>query len=145
MDRTRQALREMAREEPELAARLVLQTLPAAVAKLPPPMAYDLEVEGMGTWHVAVDDGGARVEQGPNGQVDFRLTTDPEGLALMAAGGSPLRLMLGGKVRIRGKRRRAMKLRAMSSTDDMSMADALAAGERLDPDAVYRSLAYLID
>ena len=145
MDRTRQALREMAREEPELAARLVLQTLPAAVAKLPPPMAYDLEVEGMGTWHVAVDDGGARVEQGPNGQVDFRLTTDPEGLALMAAGGSPLRLMLGGKVRIRGKRRRAMKLRAMADGEDPSLDDAVAAGAELDTDAIFRALPYLID
>jgi ribonucleoside-diphosphate reductase beta chain len=135
----------MAREDPELAARLVLQTLPAAAAKLPPPIAYDLEVEGLGTWHVAVDDGGARVEPGPNGEVDFRLMTDPEGLALLAAGGSPLRMMLGGKVRIRGKRRRAMKLRAMSNGEDPSIGDAVRAGAELDADAMFRALPYLID
>jgi ribonucleoside-diphosphate reductase beta chain len=135
----------MAREDPELAARLVLQTLPAAVAKLPPPIAYDLEVDGLGTWHVAVDESGSRVEPGPNGTVDFKLTTDAEGLALMAAGGSPLRLMLGGKVRIRGKRRRAMKLRAMANGGDPSIGDAVRAGAELDTDAIFRALPYMID
>jgi ribonucleoside-diphosphate reductase beta chain len=123
----------------------VLQTLPAAAAKLPPPIAYDLEVDGLGTWHVAVDEHGSRVEQGPNGTVDFKLSTDAEGLALMAAGGSPLRLMLGGKVRIRGKRRRAMKLRAMANGGDPSIGDAVRAGAELDTDAIFRALPYMID
>ena len=153
MDRTREALREMAREEPELAARLVLQTLPAAVAKIPPPLAYDLTVEELGTWRVVVDESGSRVARTDNGsangdsaaELDFRLITDAEGLALMAAGGSPMRLMLGGKVRIRGKRRRAMKLRAMSEGADPSLGDAVRAGGELDTDAVFRSLPYLVD
>src|SRR5438874_2735008 len=122
MDRTRTALRDMAREDPELAARLILQTLPAAAGRIPPPLRYDLSVGDMGTWRVSVEDGaGARVERRDeadgdgDGQVDFSLSTDPAGLAAMAAGASPLRLMLGGRVRIHGKRRRALKLRAMSS------------------------------
>jgi ribonucleoside-diphosphate reductase beta chain len=135
----------MAREDPELAARLVLQTLPAAVVRIPPPLRYELTVGDLGTWLVSVDDSGARMEQGANGEVDFRLWTDESGLAQMAAGASPLRLMLGGKVRIRGRRRRALKLRAMGAADDLSMADALANGAQLDPDAVYRSLPYLVD
>jgi ribonucleoside-diphosphate reductase beta chain len=146
MDRTRIALREMAREEPELAARLVLQTLPAAAARVRGPLRYELTVGDMGTWLVDVDDdGGANVTPGRDGAVDFALSTDAAGLAAMAAGDSPLRLMLGGRVRIRGKRRRAMRLRAMASGGDLSMADAMAAGAELDPDAVYRSLAYMID
>ncbi|HEX8052450.1 MAG TPA: ribonucleotide-diphosphate reductase subunit beta [Thermoleophilaceae bacterium] len=166
MDRTREALKEMAREDPELAARLVVQTLPAAVAKIPPPLAYDLEVEELGTWRVVVEDGGATVssangdsanggsENGdsanghsPNGdrELDFRLTTDARGLALMAAGESPARLMLGGKVRIRGKRRRALKLRALAEGDDPSIAEAIRAGAELDVDATFRALPYLID
>src|SRR5918911_3336071 len=146
MDRTRTALREMARDDPELAARLVLKTLPAAAARIRGPLRYTLTVGELGTWLVDVDgNGGARVEQGANGEVDFALSTDAAGLAAMAAGGSPVRLMLGGRVRIRGKRRRALRLRAMSSAGELSMADALAAGGQLDPDAVYRSLAYLID
>ena len=155
MDRTREALRGMAREDPELAARLVLQTLPAAVAKIPPPLAYDLTVDGLGTWRVTVDDSGAKVAPGNGaaangdgasaGGLDFRLMTDAEGLAQMAAGVSPMRLMLSGKLRIRGKRRRAMKLRAMADGEDPTIGDAVRAGAELDTDAVLRALPYLVD
>ena len=146
MDRTRLALREMARDDPELAARLVLQTLPAAVSKLEPPIAYDLTVEGIGTRRVVVENGEASVTE-PNGdrELDFRLITDAEGLAMLAAGGSPMRLLVGGKIRIRGKRRRAMKLRALAEGADPSLADAIRAGAELDTDAVFRSLPYMID
>ncbi|MEA2474222.1 MAG: ribonucleoside-diphosphate reductase beta chain [Thermoleophilaceae bacterium] len=165
MDRTREALREMARVDPELAARLVLQALPAAAAKLPPPLAYDITVDGLGTWRVVVDEHGSSVarangnghvngngngngngsDAGAGRPLDFRLITDAQGLALMAAGGSPVRLMLGGKVRIRGKRRRAIKLRAMAEGETASLGDAIRAGAELDTDAVFRSLPYLID
>src|SRR3954454_22704433 len=126
MDRTRTALRDMAREDPELAARLILQPLPAAAGRIAPPLRYDLSVGEMGTWRVSVGDDGAQVERRDgldgDGQVDFVLSTDAAGLAAMAAGRSPLRLMLGGQVRIQGKRRRALKLRAMSAGDDVSLA-----------------------
>jgi ribonucleoside-diphosphate reductase beta chain len=136
----------MAREDPELAARLVIQTLPAAAARISPPLSYDLSVGELGSWRVTVEDGGARMERANgSGNVDFTLDTDPAGLAAMAAGASPLRLMLQRRVRIRGKRRRAIKLRAMASADGLSMADAVAGGAQLDADAVYRSLPYLID
>ncbi|HEX8648526.1 MAG TPA: SCP2 sterol-binding domain-containing protein [Thermoleophilaceae bacterium] len=148
MDRTREALRDMAREDPELAARLVLQTLPAAVAKIPPPLAYDLTVDGLGSWRVTVDESGAQVSprngDSPDG-LDFRLTTDAEGLAALAAGASPMRLMVGGKLRIRGKRRRAMKLRAMVEGEDPTIGDAIRAGAELDTDAVLRALPYMVD
>jgi ribonucleoside-diphosphate reductase beta chain len=136
----------MAREDPELAARLVVQSLPAVVSKLEPPLAYDLTVDGLGSWRVVVDESGASVGS-PNGdrELDFRLMTDPEGLALMAAGGNPMRLILGGKVRIRGKRRRAVKLRAMAEGEEPSLADALEAGAELDTDAVFRALPYMVD
>ncbi|HKP91942.1 MAG TPA: SCP2 sterol-binding domain-containing protein [Thermoleophilaceae bacterium] len=137
----------MARDDPELAARLVLQTLPAAASRIPPPLRYQLMVDDIGTWVVSVDHEGARVEpRGElNGELDFTLRTDAAGLAALAAGASPMRMMIGGKMRIRGKRRRAMKLRAMSAGDDPTLAEALAAGAPLDVDAVYRSLGYLID
>src|SRR2546427_8012171 len=150
MDRTRTALRQMAREDPELAARLVLQTLPAAVRRIPPPLAYELTVRELGTWRIAVDNGDARVERlfeatgDPDG-VDFRLETDAAGLAAMAAGRSPLRLMLGGHLRVRGKRRKMLKLRALADAEDTSIAEAAAAGAEIDPDAIYRALEYLID
>jgi hypothetical protein len=152
MDRTREALREMAREDPELAARLVLQALPAAVAKIEPPLAYDLEVEGLGVRRVIVEDGQATVttlngvgDGAADRELDFRLITDAQGLALLAAGGNPMRLLVGGKIRIRGKRRRAAKLRAMAEGAEPTLGDAVRAGAELDTDAVFRSLPYLID
>ncbi|MDQ3933841.1 MAG: ribonucleotide-diphosphate reductase subunit beta [Actinomycetota bacterium] len=150
----------MAREDPELAARLIVQTLPAAVTKLPPPIAYEMTVTPLGTWRVVVDESGAAVSRAdgngaggdgvdgdgaPAGELDFRLMTDAEGLAQMVSGGSPLRLLLGGKIRVRGKRRRAMKLRALAEGEDPSLADAVRAGAELDPDAVFRALPYMID
>ena len=48
-----QALRRMAESDPELAARLILQSLPAAAAKLPAGMSYRLELEGLGAWTVS--------------------------------------------------------------------------------------------
>src|SRR3954454_24222580 len=101
----------MAREDPELAARLVLQTLPAAAARLRGPLSYLLDVEGLGTYRVRVEDGGRAevvpVEGDSNGRVDFTLSTDAPGLAEMAAGTSALRLVLAGRLKVRGSRRKA--------------------------------------
>src|SRR3954467_13600365 len=95
-DRTKVALQEMAREDPELAARLVLQSLPAVARRIRGPLTYDLSVEGLGSYRVTVDGNGgadlAKVGADSNGRADFLLQTDPEGLARMAAGTSPLRL-----------------------------------------------------
>src|SRR4051812_23845818 len=147
MDRTRQALDRMAREDPELAARLFVQMLPALAQRLSGPLAYDVTIEDLGTWHVAVDGNGAgaRVERGPNGSTDFELHTDAAGIAALAAGKSPLRLMMGGKLKLTGKRRRALKLRALADGPEPTIADALKAGAELDADAIYRALPYLID
>ncbi|MEA2469552.1 MAG: ribonucleoside-diphosphate reductase beta chain, partial [Thermoleophilaceae bacterium] len=147
MDRTQQALEVMARKEPELAARLFLQMLPAAAQRLEGPLSYDLAIEGLGTWHVAVDGNGgaAQVTRGTNGQVDFSIVTDAAGIAALAARQSPLRLMMRGHIRIKGKRRHALKLRALGDGPDPTIAEALEAGAELDADAIYRSLPYLID
>jgi ribonucleoside-diphosphate reductase beta chain len=150
MDRTAQAMERMAAEEPELAARLFLQMLPAVAQRLDGPLTYDLAVEGMGTWRVAVDagGGGARVERlpdGANGQVDFTIAGDAAGIAALAARESPLKLMMRGDLHITGKRRRALKLRALANGPEPTIAEALAAGAELDADAIYRSLPYMID
>jgi ribonucleoside-diphosphate reductase beta chain len=139
-DRTRIALEEMSREDPELAARLVIQTLPAAAKKLD-GVSYEMNVRELGTWHVSGDG----VTSGPNGRSDFQMDLSAGALAALAAGSSPIGLMLRGQLRIKGKRRRALKLRALADGDDPSIAEALAAGAELDTDAIFRSLAYLID
>jgi ribonucleoside-diphosphate reductase beta chain len=147
MDRTQEALERMATDDPQLAARLFLQMLPAVAQRLKGPLAYDIEIEGLGTWHVAVDGngGGARVTQGSNGETDFKISSDAAGIAALAARQSPLRLMASGKLQITGKRRRALKLRALAGGPEPTIAAALAAGAELDADAIYRALPYLID
>ena len=60
-NRTPLALKAMAQEDPELAARLVLQTLPGAAAQIPGTLVYDMEVEELGSWRVC---GGRRLRQG---------------------------------------------------------------------------------
>jgi ribonucleoside-diphosphate reductase beta chain len=144
MDRTSQAIAVMAREDPELAARLVIQTLPAAAAKVPGKLTYGLVVEGLGEYTVVIDSGRAEVIEGLNGSTEFNLSTNVSGLAALAAGTSPMRLIVSGRVRIRGNRLRARKLRAMSN-GPVDLADVVANGGTVDPDLLYRSLPYLID
>jgi hypothetical protein len=62
-------LERIAAEDPTLAAKLVLLTLPAASASIGKPLDYELTVEGVGARRVTV--GGAEGDD-----VDFRITTD---------------------------------------------------------------------
>src|SRR2546423_14323084 len=96
MDRTRTALRDMAREDPELAARLILQTLPAAAGRIPPPLRYDLSVADMGTWRGSVGGGGGAggerrggADGGRAGPVGFPLSPGPAGPAAPAPRAPP--------------------------------------------------------
>jgi ribonucleoside-diphosphate reductase beta chain len=51
--------------------------------------------------------------------------------------------MLSGRVRIRGKRRRALKLRGMAS--NVTMRDIARSGVTPDPDLLYRALPYALE
>jgi ribonucleoside-diphosphate reductase beta chain len=147
-DRQRAALDRMAKEDPELAARLVLMTMPGAASKIGGTMSYVLDVKELGAHRVSISGGRARVdrvESTGDEDVDFSLQADARTLVDLATGAhGPLGLMMRGKLRIRGKRRKALKLRKMSS-GELSMADVVEAGGTLDPDVLYRSLPYLID
>jgi ribonucleoside-diphosphate reductase beta chain len=147
-DRQRAALQRMAAADPDLAARLILMTLPGTASKVGGTMSYVLDVEELGAHRVSISGGRARVDRTESGEdedVDFRLQTDARGLAELATGArGPLGLMMRGRMRIRGKRRKAMKLRRMSS-GELSMADVVEAGGTLDPDVLYRSLPYLVE
>jgi ribonucleoside-diphosphate reductase beta chain len=148
-DRQRAALKRMAKEDPELAARLILMTLPGAAAKVNGTMSYLLDVHELGAHQVSISAGRARVDRVDGNQdgadADFRLHADARALADLVTGAhGPLGLMMRGRLRIRGKRRKALKLRKMSA-GELSMADVIEAGGTLDPDILYRSLPYLID
>ena len=145
-DRQRAALHRIAADDPELAARLVLMTLPAAAARISGTLVYQLDVEELGSYLVSVSGGRARVDEArTTDDSDFRLQTDAKTLIELVTGtAGPLGLMMRGRLRIRGKRRRALKLRQMSS-GELSMAEVVDSGGTLDPDVLYRSLPYLID
>jgi hypothetical protein len=133
--RRRAALRRIADDDPRLAARLILMTLPATAPRNG-SLSYVLDVEGLGEHRVGAADGR---------EPDFRIKTDASTLADLATGRrGPLGLMLSGRLRIRGKRRKALKLRGLSS-GDLTLRDVVEAGGTLDPDVLYRSLPYLID
>jgi ribonucleoside-diphosphate reductase beta chain len=145
-DRQRAALHRIAVDDPELAARLILMTLPGAASKIAGTMSYVLDIEELGAHRVAISGGRARVDRGDTAEdADFRLQTDARTLVDLVTGAhGPLGLMMRGRLRIRGKRRKALKLRKLSS-GELSMADVVEAGGTLDPDVLYRSLPYLID
>ena len=127
--REREALRSMAAKDPDLAARLILMTLPASGSAV----TYVIDVEGLGEHHIG------------EGEPDFRLQTDPRTLAEFAAGASgPLGLMLRGRLRVRGKRRKALRLRRMASRG-LDLAAVVENGGTLDPDLLYRALPYMVD
>jgi ribonucleoside-diphosphate reductase beta chain len=146
-ERQRASLRRIAAEEPELAARLVLMTLPIAAAQIPGTLVYDLELDGLGAWRVSVSGGRARVDPAAlgEGEPDFELTTDARSLVKLVTGqAGPLGLMMRRRLRVRGRRRSALRLRAMAAADG-DLAELVRAGGRLEPDVMYRTLPYIVD
>jgi ribonucleoside-diphosphate reductase beta chain len=140
------AVKRLTAADPELAARMVVHAMPAAAADLEPPLAFRIDVDGLGAWVVeATPEGPARVElDGTNGGgEDFALRTDPASLARLAAGTSPVRLMLSGRLRLSGRRRKALALRRLS--DDAGLRELARMGIPVDPDLAYRALAHVID
>jgi ribonucleoside-diphosphate reductase beta chain len=137
----------IATEDPALAARLIVMALPAAAARIPGTLAYDLTVKDVGSWRVSVADGRARVDpiSDSDGRADFRLVADAPTLVELASGeAGALGLMLRGRLRIRGRRRRARRLRHMAGPEP-TLADIVAAGGSIDPGLVMETLPYLID
>ena len=140
------ALQRMTKADPDLAARLIVHSLPAAAATMPSNLSWRLSVDGLGDWTVrGSGDGGPATVEPSNGDAgeDFAIETDSLGLARLAAGSSPLGLMLRRRLRLRGKRRKALKLRHLDpEAGPRKMAKF---GVEVDPDLIYRSLPYAID
>jgi ribonucleoside-diphosphate reductase beta chain len=84
-------------------------------------------------------------EAAPGGELngEFAISTDPATLAEVASGRSPLIALARGRIKLRGRRRRALALRHLST--DAGPRDLARLGVRVDPDLVFRSLAYAIE
>jgi ribonucleoside-diphosphate reductase beta chain len=143
-----QSLARMASQEPELAARLLVQALPAASAAITDRLDYRLVVYNVGSYDVSIGNGSAAVKpveqsESADGKRDFELRTDAGTFVRMASGANSLGLLLNGRLRIRGKRRRALKLRKLAR--ELTMRDIARAGAAPDPDLLYRALPYAVD
>jgi ribonucleoside-diphosphate reductase beta chain len=142
-----QALRRMAESDPELAARLIVQSLPVAAASLPPGLTYRLELEELGAWRVSSQGDRAEISDVPSGTDlngdDFAISTDARTLARIASGRSPLGALARGRLRVRGRRRKALALRRLSQ--EAGPRDLARLGLPVDPDLLFRSLAYAIE
>ena len=141
------ALRRMAESDPELAARLILHSLPAAAAKLPEGMSYRLELDGLGAWTVSSFGGRGKVAEvlagaDLNGEA-FAISTDAETLARVASGRNPVGPLMSGRLKLRGRRRKAMALRRLDP--DAGPRDLARLGHPVDADLVFRSLPYAIE
>src|SRR4051812_50195729 len=95
-----EALERIAREDPNLAARLIVMTMPAVVDRV--EASYDLIVRDLGSWRVR--DGRMQPLNGQTEPVDFKLATDAEGLAALVAGGGGRQRVVPRPGRIRGGR-----------------------------------------
>jgi ribonucleoside-diphosphate reductase beta chain len=129
------------------ALRRMADSEPAAAATLPAGLSYRLELEGMGAWTVTPDGDRAEVTEVAtgadlNGEA-FGVSTDPSTLAQLASGRSPLGPLVRRRLRLRGRRRKALALRKLST--EAGPRDLARLGLPVDPDLVFRSLEYAIE
>jgi hypothetical protein len=145
--RLRRALVALARTDPLAAGRLLLGLLPAQGAVIEGPLSYDLTVRGLGTYAVTIQDGSAvlrRVAQARRrDEALFHLRAEPGALAELLAGERHRVRRFRGRVRATGQRRRAAELAPLAIAP-LSLAAALRAGARLDPELVYALLPYAV-
>ena len=145
--RLRKALVALSREDSTAAGALLVGLLPAQGAVLEGSLSYDLTVRGIGTFAVFVEDGSARVvrlsRKRPRRQALFHLAGDPTTLAELLAGEREGLGRFRRKGRVTGRRRRARELASLPQAR-LSLAEAVAAGARLEPALVYRALPFAI-
>jgi ribonucleoside-diphosphate reductase beta chain len=142
------AMRRMAEAEPELGARLIVMSLPAAAATLPAGLSYRLELENVGTWRVSANGDHADVQEidpdsAESDGESFAISTDPSTLARLAGGANPVPALIRRRLRLRGKRRKALALRRLAQ--NAGPRELARLGLPVDPDLLYHSLAYAID
>ena len=143
----RGAIVKLAHDDPALAGRLLAALLPAQGAAIEGPLAYDVTIAGTGTFGVAIASGRASVERARRAaaalDAEFHLSADPLVLAELLAGVDHRIGRFFGPVRVRGRKRRVKALRPLTA-GTISLQDAARAGARLDPELVYRALAYAV-
>jgi hypothetical protein len=143
----RGALVKLAHDDPALAGRVLAALLPAQGAVVRGPLSYDLSIGGVGTFAVSITAGRAFVRPvsrpRSRAESDFHLRAAPLTLAELLAGVDHRIGRFFGPARIRGRKRRAKPLHALP-TCRTTLAEAARAGAQLEPELVYRTLAYAV-
>jgi hypothetical protein len=142
----RGALVKLAHDDAQAAARLLVGLLPAQWKVIDEPVDYDVTLAEAGTYAVTVTAGAASVRPltGDRGrsEAEFHLRTDALTLAEMLAGHGP-RPRRFGRARVSGRTRRVRVLQPLHESG-LSLAEAVRAGARLEPELVLRTLAYAV-
>ena len=145
----RAALVRLAHDDPRTAARLLVALVPAQRALVSAPLQYDLTIRGAGTYAISIAAGRATArgvrEPRPRAQAAFHLTADVVTLAEVLAGVQKRMGRWIGSVKVQGQRRGAEVLRDALVGAQLDLSAAARAGADLDPDVVWRALAYAID
>jgi hypothetical protein len=137
-------LRELAREDPATAGRVLAGLLPAQGLVSEGPLRYDVVLAGRGCLAVDVGEAGASVRALPRGrgrrETDVRVATDDAGLARLLLGRRGLRR----RARVRGVHRRVRELRRLAQAP-LALRDLARAGVALDPALALLLAARAID
>jgi ribonucleoside-diphosphate reductase beta chain len=110
-------------------------------------MSYRLELDGLGAWTVSSLGGRVKVAEvlagaDLNGET-FAISTDAETLARVASGHNPFGPLVNGRLKLRGRRRKALALRKLDP--DAGPRELARLGHPVEADLVFRSLAYAIE
>jgi hypothetical protein len=144
----RHAIAELAHDDPVAAGEVLVGLLPAQGSVYAGRVAYDLTIRGVGTFGVTVEGGEAHVQRltRPRGRrrALFHLAADPLTLAELLAGEERRIGRFTGPARVSRRRRRTRVLKELSLAE-LSLADAIRAGARLEPALVYCALPFAID
>jgi hypothetical protein len=146
--RLRKGLVALARADAGAAAALLVGLLPAQGAVIEGSLTYDLTVRGIGTFAVFVEDGSARVvrlsRRRPRNQALFHLSGDVSSLAELLAGERTTFTRFRRRGRVTGRRKRARELAPLVQAQ-LSLAEAVNAGARVEPAFAYRALPHVIE
>lgn len=138
------ALRQLAREDPETAGRILVGMLPAQGLVAQRSLSYDLVLADRGTVAVDVVEGRTHVRARdavrPSSEVDFRVATSHAGLARLLLSRRGLRR----RARVRGSRKRLRELRRLAR-EPLALRDLAASGSTLEPALALWLAALAID
>ncbi len=144
----RAAVVALARQDSLTAGSVLAALLPVQGAIIADDVTYDLTVRGIGTFGVTIRNGHAQVQRLPRRrsrrEAEFHVAGEPLALAQLLAGERSKLRRFGRGARVSGRRKRAKALAALPGAD-LSLAEALHAGARLEPSLIFRTLPFVID